>query len=116
MTEPCVDLLCEYAVIRGLDLAARRSPATGRHNGARKLGTATAYLTHTRIRLAANDSDCDKLLRGAWDLLIPVLPEHLAGRIVTAIDTYTRQLILTQSPPTADTLRPYIEVACEPAT
>lgn len=116
MTEPCLELLCEYAVIRGLDLAARRSPATGRSNGARRPGFGPSYLTHTRIRLAATDTDCDKLLRGAWDLLRPVLPESLADRVVTAVDAYTRALIITQSEPTADTLRPYLEVACEPAT
>lgn len=117
MTDSDVAMACHLAVLKALSHATNMSPATGRSNGrelVEKDGT-PKWMIHTRVQLAANDTECDRLLTGAWDLLTAVLPIEDAGRVVNACDRYTRDLILTQRPPQRTAIAQAVDAQPAPA-
>ncbi|QOC56015.1 hypothetical protein SEA_CLOWN_17 [Gordonia phage Clown] len=110
MTAPAdVTLASLHAVLRALHHATIKSPATGRSNG--REYDVPKYLVHTRVQLAQNQAECDRLLAGAWDLLAIVLPAEDAAHVVNACDSYTRDLILTQREPVRTALAERLEHA-----
>ncbi|MDI9914372.1 hypothetical protein [Rhodococcus sp. IEGM 1379] len=101
-------LACEIAVLRALELAAKRSL------GRRTRGTAPevpAHLLHTHLRIAGTHEDCDKLLVGAWEHMTIVIPE--ATKLRELCDWYVRELIVTRRPHTRADLERVLAVAHE---
>ncbi|QPO17092.1 hypothetical protein SEA_LILBEANIE_14 [Gordonia phage Lilbeanie] len=85
-----VGAVCYHAVVRALQFAAVRSPATGRSNG-RNLGV-PKHLVHTRIVLGEPE------IRGAWDTLDLVLTGDTT-EYARVCEVYTRHIIAEQIPP-----------------
>jgi hypothetical protein len=101
-------LACEVAVLRALEVAAKRSL------GRRTRGTAPqvpAYLLHTHLRIAVAHQDCDRLLAGAWEHLELVLPGQ--PKLYAAVDWYVRELIVKRRPHHRADLEAVLEVAHE---
>lgn len=110
----CLLLAVEVAVLRALELAAKRSRNTGyRGPRADAVRAIEAWEVYTVRRLATTPAECDRLLHKVWDLLAAV---QVGPRVVEAADWYTRQLIISQRPHTPADLRAVLEVACEPAS
>ncbi|MGW4718262.1 hypothetical protein [Nocardia sp. NPDC004260] len=114
MTAPadldCLTSVCEMAVLRALEVAGKRGRNSSRQN--RELLSMPPHEQHTAMCLARRPEDCDRLLPGAWDHLRIVLPGR--DRIITAVDWYVRQLIVTRRAHTSEDLRRVLAVACEP--
>ncbi len=106
-----VGMACEVAVLRALELAAKRGRNSSRAN--RELLAMPPHEQHTRMRLARVPEDCDRLLAGAWDHLRIVLPD--SERIITAVDWYVRELIVARRAHECADLYAVLAVACEPA-
>lgn len=106
-----VGMACEIAVLRALELAGKRGRNSSRSN--RELLEMAPHEQHTRMYLARVPEECDRLLAGAWDHLRIVLPN--SERIVTAVDWYVRQLIITRRVHKRAELYAVLAVACEPA-
>lgn len=99
---------CEIAVLRALEVAAKRSL------GRRTRGTAPkvpAHMLHTHLCIAATHGDCDRVLTGAWDHLRLVLPGQ--PRLYAAVDWYVRELIVKRRPHTRADLEAVLAVAHE---
>lgn len=106
-----VGMACEIAVLRALELAGKRGRNSSRAN--RELLDMPAHEQHTRMYLARTPEECDRLLAGAWDHLRIVLPD--SERLITAVDWYVRQLIVTRQRHQRHELYAVLAVACEPA-
>ncbi|MBF6298219.1 hypothetical protein IU459_11775 [Nocardia amamiensis] len=106
----CLTSVCEMAVLRALEVAGKRARNSSRTN--RELLAMPPHEQHTARCLARHPEECDRLLPAAWDHLRIVLPDQ--PKVITAVDWYVRQLIVTRKPHTSEDLRCVLAVACEP--
>ncbi|UCZ88661.1 hypothetical protein [Gordonia sp. WA4-43] len=116
MTDRAVEMVCEFAVLQALVTAGKRGRLPRALVGQLRNDGVPAHAVHTRVLLAHNDTECDRLISGTFDLLAAVLPEQDAARIVNACDTYTRGLILTQRSPARNALAEVLDHAVPSAS
>ncbi|QDH92799.1 hypothetical protein KNU62_gp14 [Gordonia phage Bakery] len=111
MTDRAVEMVCEFAVLQALVTAGKRGRLPRAMVGQLRNEGTPAHAVHTRVLLAHNTAECDRLISGTFDLLAAVLPTDDAARIVNACDTYTRELILTQRAPARNAIAEVLDHA-----
>lgn len=91
-------LACEVAVLRALEIAAKRCRTITRGDRFAYLDREGVphYALHTKVSLANDPAEVDRLFAGAWDHLALVLPRTPAA--IRACDEYTRHLIAVKQP------------------
>lgn len=99
------DVVAELAVLRALEAAGKRARLS--RSVMAEARTYPSHTVHERFLLARTRRECDRLLRGVWDHLQLVLPEH-AEQIARACDGYVRDLIVRQAPHDRDALVAYL--------
>lgn len=105
-------LACEVAVLRALEVAAKRCRTISRGDRFAILDRdgVPHFALHTRVALANDPDEVDRLFAGAWDHLALVLPR--TPKAIEACDVYTRRLIAVKEPHSrqalADTLNEFL--------
>jgi hypothetical protein len=86
--------VAELAVQRALELAGKR--LLTRHWRANKPELNHAPPATLHVHIPAAEHDLDRLLAGAWDPLLAVVPD--ADRLAARLDEYVRDLLRTSTP------------------
>lgn len=104
-------LACEVAVLRALELAAKRGGVRGRANGHLCEGPPHEwYLSEAPVPL----HKLDKAVDGAWvHLTIALAGDPHAAQLLVACDTYLRELLTKRERHDREALRRYLAVARE---
>lgn len=91
-------LACEVAVLRALEVAGKRCRTITRGDRFAYLDRegVPLYALHTRVALANDPDEVDRLFVGAWEHLRLVLPRTPAA--IKACDQYTRRLVAEKKP------------------